>query len=238
MRDKTIVGLLTIIFFALYFLPFVAVKFISIAFILFFAPGFFILRIYKKVSEEELILLSIPLSLGVSGFIALVLAALSILNPQNMLISIAAAITVAFIFSSSSEIKGVKIEKPEKLVTVIVVLSLILMGVWLYYGISTPKYKEVDIGILEWPENATLNDTLFFKIYVKNWDYDNASIEVVFKMNNQTMGSKSFYLLRGEDRSFYFTAVAYKEGNNLASFDLFVNGKYYTNVHVYFYVSS
>ncbi len=237
MKDKNIVALLTIIFLLLYFTPFTILKFISLGFILFFSPGFFILRIYKKISGEELVLLSIPLSLGITGIIALILATLSILTPQNMLLLIIAVILAGYMLSSYDEFRVPKASKPDKLVSLIVVLSIILMLIWVYNGVNVPQYKEVDIGILEWPENATLNDTLYFKIYVKNWDYENATIDVVFTLNNKSMGNKAFSLNRGEDKSFYFTAIAKKEGKNLASFDLYVNGDYYTNVHIYFYVN-
>jgi len=238
MKDKNLVGILTIIFLILYLLPIVLIKFISIGFILFFAPGFFLLRIYKKISGEELIILSIPLSLGISGIIALGLAALSILTPQNMLLLTIGVIIVGYIFSSAEDLKLPRMAKPEKLISLIIALSLILMSIWIYQGINIPSYKEVDIGILEWPENATVNDTLYFKIYVKNWDYENATINVVFSMNNKTLENRTFILARGESKSFYFTTFAEREGKNLASFDLYVNSKYYTNVHIYFYVNS
>jgi len=238
MKDKNIVGLLTIGFFLVYFLPFTLAKFISVGFLLFFAPGFFLLRFYKKISREELVLLSIPLSFGISGVVALVLAALSILTPANMLVLISTIILVGYVLCSYEEIKIPSIGKPDKLVSVIIVLSMVLMLIWIYYGVTTPQYKEVDIGIVEWPKNVTVNDTLYFKIYVKNWDYDNAKIEVVFRMNNESVGTKTFSLLKEEERSFYFVTTAKIPGKNLASFDLFVNGKYYTNVHIYFYVNS
>jgi len=237
MKDKNIVGILTVLFFLLYFLPFTLTKFVAVAFILFFAPGFFLLRCYKRISGEELLLLSIPLSFGISGIVALLLAALSLLTPQNMLILIGSIILIGFTFSTYEEIKLPKISKPDRLVSLIVTISLILMVIWIYYGITTPQYKEVDIGIVEWPKNATINDTLYFKIYVKNWDYDNATLSIVFKMNNETLETKTFSLSKEEEKSFYFVTIAQREGKNLASFDLFVNGEYYTNVHVYFYVN-
>ncbi len=235
MRDKDIVALITIIFLILYFYPFSIIKFISLSMLLFFSPGFFLLKLlYRDMKLEELILLSFGVSIAVSGGVALLLAALGILSALGMLVSLSLIVVAGYFLSSSIDIKLKKFTKPDKFVVVMVSLMLILMGIWLYAEFSTKKYKEIDIGITSWPQNSTINDTLHFTIYLKNWNYGRANCTVIFHLNNKNIEKKSTLLNDGDRTYLYFQAVSNKTGMNLASFDLFVNGKYYTNVHVYF----
>jgi uncharacterized membrane protein len=235
MRDKDIVALITIIFLILYFYPFSIIKFISLSMLLFFSPGFFLLKLlYRDMKLEELILLSFGVSIAISGGIALLLAALGILSALGMLVSLSLIVVAGYFLSSSIDIKLKKFTKPDKFVVVMVSLMLILMGIWLYAEFSTKKYKEIDIGITSWPQNSTINDTLHFTIYLKNWNYGRANCTVIFHLNNKNIEKKSALLNDGDRTYLYFQATSNKTGMNLASFDLFVNGKYYTNVHVYF----
>ncbi len=237
MRDKDLVALLTLAFFLLYFIPSTVMKFISIGFLLFFSTGFFTLKFYRDMEGEELLLLSPPLGLAISGSIALALAALSILTKETMLISIGMYLVITYVLSKGEEFKlNLNPRGLDRLVTIILVLSLVVGASWIYAGLSVEKYKEVDIAIEEWPHNVTLNSTLEFHIYIKNWDYDNASFRVVFKLNNETKEIREFSLAKGGEMHMYFYTNTSTVGTNLASFDLYVNGNFYTNVHVYFLV--
>ena len=239
MKDKDVVALITLIFMILYFYPFPIIKFISLSIILFFSPGFFLLKIlYDDMKLEELILLSFGVSIALSGAIALFLAALGILSALGMLVLLSLVIIVGYFLSSSIEIKLKKFTKPDKFVTVMVSLMLILMGIWLYAEFSTSKYREIDIGIVSWPTNATINDTLQFTVYLKNWNYGKANCTVAFYLNNVAVEKKFVALNNGDKTFLYFLATSNKTGTNLASFNLFVNGKFYTNVHVYFNLRS
>ncbi len=234
MKDKYLVGILTLAFFLIYFIPNTIIKFIAVAFILFFSPGFFTLRIYKNIKKEELLLIAPPLSLGISGAIALLLAAFSILNYETMLIFIGAYIAIAFLLSSSQDIGKFKWERPHKIVAIVLSLSLILLSIWIYADFTAPSYKEIDIAIESWPHNATLGENLSFDIYVKNWNYENVHLSLQFEMNNRTVEWKNFTLEKGESKHFIFEYNASQEGKNLASFNLYLNGIFYTNVHIYF----
>ena len=237
MKDKDIVALITIAFFILYFYPSDIMKFLSIAFILFFAPGFFILKsVYKDMDYEELILLSFPLSISIFGTLALIFSIFSILTPENVLISSAAVIIPGYFFSSSLNLKLRKIEMPDKLGVILIALMLGTMGVWLGVEFNTTQYKEMDIGIKAWPKNSTINSTISFDIYVKNQNYGYATCRIVFYLNRENVSEKIFTLKNGEYRVVTFNAKTNITGENLASFDLYVNKKYYTNVHVYFQV--
>jgi len=238
MKDKYLVGILTLVFFLIYFIPNTIVKFVAVAFILFFAPGFFTLRIYRDINREELILIAPPLSLGISGAIALLLATFSILNYKTMLIFMSAYILIAFLLSFGEDIGKFKFEKPQKIAAVVLSLSLILLSIWVYADLTAHGYKEIDIGIESWPHNPTLGDNLSFEIYVKNWDYDNAHLSLQFEMNNRTMEWKNFTLEKGDAKYFIFEFNASTPGRNLASFNLYLNGDFYTNVHIYFEVKS
>ncbi len=235
MRDKDIIIVITIAFFIIYFYPFQILKFISIGIILFFSPGFFILKsVYRDMKGEELILLSFPLSIAISGTIALIFSIFSILSPELMLISSAIIVVSGYFISSSTDFKIGKIRMPDKITTVLIALMLTTIGVWLAYEFNTSQYKEVDIGINSWPKNATLNSTLSFDVYVKNQNYGNANCLIVFSLNKKILDNKSLFLKNGEYRIITFNAMSNLTGKNLASFNLYINGKFYTNVHVYF----
>ena len=235
MRDKDLVALITLISFLLYFVPSTPVKFITLAFILFFSPGFFVLKMYRDSSREELLLISPPVSLVLSGLIALFLAALSILRAETMLISMALFIGIFYFLVRGEELElKVKFHGLEKLATVIIILSIVIGASWLYAGFSQKSYREADIAIQEWPHNATVNSTLRFVIYVKNWDFQNSRFSVIFKLNNESIEMKNFTLSKGDELTLTFLAKSDKLGKNLASFDLYINDEFYTNVHVYF----
>ena len=239
MRDKDLVGLITLIFMILYFYPFTIIKFLSISVILFFSPGFFLLKtLYMDMKLDELLPLSFGVSIALSGGIALLFAALGLLSPLTMLICLSLVVIVGYLLSSSIDIKLKKFTKPDKFVVVMVSLMLILMGIWLYSEFSVTKYKEIDMGIVSWPQNSTVNDTMQFTIYLKNWNYGKANCSVVFSLNNESVGKKFAVLDNGDETFLYFQATSNKTGRNLASFNLFVNGKFYTNVHVYFNLRS
>ena len=238
MKDKYLVGILTLAFFLIYFVPNTIAKFIAVAFLLFFSPGFFTLRIYKNINREELLLIAPPLSLGISGSIALLLAAFSILNYEIMLIFLGAYIAIAFLLSSSEDIGKLKLEKPHKIAAIVISLSLILLSIWLYADLTAQSYREIDIAIENWPHNATMGENLSFDIYVKNWDYENAHLSLQFEMNNKTVKWENFTLGKGEFRYFIFECNASHPGKNLATFNLYLNRSFYTNVHVYFDVQS
>ena len=238
MNDKNIVAILAIIALAVYFYPHPAAKFLAIAVLLFFVPGFFLLKtLYRDIKGEELVLLSFGVSLAISGAIALLLAALAILNPLNIFIGIGIISVVGYFFSAAVEIKPFKLSKPDKFAAVLISIMLVIIGIWVGIEMNTSYYKEVDIGILSWPHNATVNSTLHFKIYVKNQNYGNANIKIVFSLNNKTITSKNTVLNNGESTTLLFTAHNSTHIENLASFDMYVNGKYYTNVHVYFHLN-
>ena len=237
MRDKDLVALLTLVFSLLYFIPITALKFVSVGFLLFFAPGFFTLKLYRDISREETLLISPPLSLAISGTMALLLAALSILNKETMLLTLGAFIAAMYLLSHAETIHW----KPQyrgldKLAAMVLILSIILSGVWIYSGLNVEHYKEVDMAIESWPHNATLNSTLSFVIYVKNWDFQNGEFRIVFKLNNESIDEREFSLDNGGEDRMVFQANATQIGENLASFDLYVNGEFYSNVHVYFIV--
>ena len=239
MRDKDIVALVTIISLILYFYPFSIIKFISLSVLLFFSPGFFLLKVlYRDMKIDELILLSFGVSIGISGTVALLLAVVGILSSFTMLISLSTIFIVGYVLSSSIEIPMKRFTKPDKFVVIMVSLMLILMGIWVYEEFSTQKYREIDIGITSWPKNSTINDTLQFTIYLKNWNYGEANCTVVFHLNNESVDNKTVTMECGDETFLLFYAKSNKTGKNLASFDLFVNGEYYTNVHVYFYLRS
>ncbi len=237
MEDKYLVGILTLIFLLIYFIPHPIAKFLAISFLLFFAPGFFTLRIYREIEKEEILLIAPPLSIGISGIIALFLVYLSILNPKNILIFLGAYIFITFILCASEDIKKIKISRPQRIIAAIVALSLILISIWGYGEITAPNYKELDIAIENWPQNVTMGENLSFEIYVKNWDYENAHLSVEFRMNKKTIQWQNFTLGKGEEKHLLFQSNATIAGRNLASFNLYLNGNYYTNVHVYFYVN-
>ncbi len=235
MRDKDIVALLTLVGFILYFYPYPMVKFIGISILLFFSSGFFLLKmLYKDMKLEELILLSFGVSVAISGALALILAVFSLLTPFAMFIGIAAISIVGYFLSSSLEVEKPKIEKPDKFTAVMLALMLIVIGVWVGVESQSSYYKEIDIAINHWPKNATVNSTLGFEIYVKNQNYGNADCRVVFTLNKKQMEMRNFTLNTGDEKILMFQAKSNLTGKNLASFDLYVNGKFYTNVHVYF----
>lgn len=237
MKTKNIFAILTIISFFLYFLPFKPVKFFSTLFILLFSPGYFVLNIYKDVKKEEYFLVPV-ISLGISGIVAIILSSLSILSSKNMLITLGVIILIAYILSKPGKVDTISEKKEMKAITVLVILMLITAGVWLIKEFSTNPKKEVDIAIQKWPLNASTNTTLLFVIYVKNWYYPGENFTVVFSLNNRIMENRSFSLPPGESKYLYFNAITHSVGKNLASFDLYIDGKYYTNVHIYFEVSS
>ncbi len=235
MRDKDLVALITIVGFILSFYPYAIVKFIGISILLFFSPGFFLLKIiYHDMNLEELILLSFGVSVGISGAIALLLAVFSILTPMYMFLAIALISILGYFLSSSLDIKKPSIGKPDKFTAVMLSLMLILLGIWVGVESQTTYYKEIDIAINHWPQNATTNSTLQFDIYVKNQNYGDANCSVHFSLNNHMYQFRNFTLDSGEEKMLMFQAVSNKTGKNLASFDLYVNGDYYTNVHIYF----
>ncbi len=236
MKDKNLVALLTVLFFLTYFLPWWIIKLISLGFILFFAPGFFTIRIYKDLDPEELVLISPPLSLGISGLIAVVLAALSILTPYTMLITVGAYLCIAYALSSGGEIKRIKWEKPSKFVSAVIILSIILISVWGYAEFTASPRHEVDISIESWPHNATVGKNVSFELMVKNWNYGDSDLKIIFKLNNIKIGTIHFHLSNGQEKEIKFETSSTVAGKNLASFDLYVNGHLYTNVHVYFMV--
>jgi len=236
MNDKNIVAILAIIALALYFYPHPAAKFLAIGVLLFFVPGFFLLKtLYRNINGEELVLLSFGVSLAISGAIALLLAALAILNPLNMFIAIGIISVIGYFTSMAIDIKPFKLSGPDKFTAVLISIMLVIIGIWVGIEMNTSYYKEVDIGILSWPHNATANSTLNFTIYIKNQNYGNANIQVVFILNNKTLDSKTVKLDNGESTTLLFKAVNGTNGENLALFNMYVNGKYYTNVHVYFH---
>ncbi len=239
MRDKDLVALLTLLFFLLYFLPSTVLKFISVAFILFFSPGFFIVKIYKNVAAEESLLLAAPVSLGITGLVAIFLAAFSMLSRESMLVVMAAIIVASYLLAKPTEIRRIPLHPPEKMISLLLALMLITMGAWLYAGYRTSQQRnfEVDMAIKDWPHNATLNSTLIFVIYIKNWNCKDGEFHILFSLNNRSIENKSLTVLQGESKDIIFYANAEKKGENLASFDLFIDGKFYTNVHIYFSVS-
>lgn len=236
MKDKDLIALLTIVFFLIYFLPSWIIKLISLGFILFFAPGFFTVRIYKDANTEELVLISPPLSLGISGLIAVILTALSSLTPYTMLITTGVYICIAYILSSGKEIKKIKWEKPSKFVSVVIILSIVLISIWGYAEFTASTRHEVDIYIDSWPHNATVGENVSFKLTVKNWNYGYSDFKIVFKLNNITINMIQFHLSNGQEKQIEFETNSTIVGRNLASFNLYVNEHFYTNVHVYFTV--
>lgn len=238
MRDKTLVALITLIFLLIYLIPNQMVKLISIAFVLFFAPGYFTVKIYRQTSVEEEILLAVPISMAISGFLAVLLAALSILKPLNLLVSIGLFIAISYFLANSREMKKIKILNglPDKFAGVVIALLLIGVSASLYIDFSVPQSYEASIEIDSWPHNATLNSTSVFVLYVKNYDYPTSNFTVSFSLNGKFIENRSFKLSPGKEMPLVLQTKITKSGKNLASFDLYINGKYYTNVHVYFYV--
>ncbi len=238
MKDKNIVALLTILFFALYFVPMPVVRMVSVGFILLFALGFFTLRIYKKINGEELLLMAPAVSIGISGLFAILLAYFSILKASTMLIVVGTYLVIAYLLSSGEEIKKVELKRPSRLVAILLILSLIIMGIWGYIELNATPRHELDIAIESWPHNATIGENVSFEIYVKNWNYGDAHLKLVFRLNNITQEVREFNLSGGMAKRFIFYSNHTVLGRNLASFDLYVNGEFYTNVHVYFVVKS
>ncbi len=237
MNDKNAVAGFTAIAIVLYFIPNEILKFVGIAILLLFSPGFFVLKlIYRDMKGEELFLLSFGVSVGISGTIALILSLISVLSPANMFIAIGAVIIVGYALSSAMDIKPFKLTRPDKFSAVLISLMLVLITVWISVEANTHYYREVDIGILSWPDNATANSTLNFTVYIKNQNYGHANITLKFSLNKVMVNEKNLSLENGEKYIMNFTAFSEKHGENLASFDMYVNGKYYTNVHVYFYL--
>ncbi len=237
MKDKNCVAIVTLISMILYFYPFTILKFITLGILLFFSPGFFLLKmLYDDMPLEELIPLSIGVSFGLSGSIALLLAAIGMLSPLSILIVISFIIIFGYIFSSPIDIHMRKFAKPSKFAVVITSLMLIVASTWLYMEFSTKRYREIDIGLISWPENSTINDTLNFGIYLKNWNYGSVNCTVVFYLNNRSVDSKSAFLKNGDEAYLFFKARSNITGKNLALFKLYVNGRYLTNVHIYFYL--
>ncbi len=237
MRDKDLVAIITVVSMILYFYPFTILKFFTLSVLLFFSPGFFLLKIlYKQMEWEELVLLSIGVSLAISGAIALLLAIFGVLSPLSMLISISSIIVLGYLLSSSMDIHLRKMTRPDRFVVVMITLMLIVAGAWLYMEFSTKRYREIDIGIISWPKNSTVNDTLSFGIYIKNWNYGNANCTVRFYLNHKLVDSKTAFLKNGDEVYIFFSAHSNLTGKNIASFNLYVNGHYFTNVHIYFYL--
>ncbi len=238
MRDKNLVALITIIFLLIYLIPNQMVKLISIAFILFFAPGYFTVKIYRETSPEEEILLAVPISMAISGFFAVILSALSILEPLNLMVLVNSFIAISYFFANSKEMKKIKIPEklPDKFAGVVIVLLLTGLSMAIYVDFSVPKVYEASIEIDSWPQNATLNSTGIFVLYVKNYNYPTSNFTVRFSLNSKYIEKRSFTLAPGKEIPVVFQSKITKSGKNLASFDLYINDNYYTNVHIYFYV--
>ncbi|NPA75869.1 MAG: hypothetical protein GXO25_07325 [Euryarchaeota archaeon] len=235
MRDKDLVAVITVLSFVVYILVSNTIaRFITLGVLLFFAPGFFLLKLlYRDMKLEELILLSFGVSVGISGAVALLLAALGMLYGIYVL-GVVAGITILGYFLSASLDVHFHFTRPDKFTVVMLAMMLTLIAVWGSYEYHTTPYRELDIGITAWPHNVTVNSTLNFTIYVANQNYGPANCTVVFYLNLHRLASKSVNLDNGMHTLLNFTAHTNKTGKNLASFDLYANGKKYTNVHVYF----
>ncbi len=240
MKDKDVVAAITVLMGALYFVPNIYVRFVSVMYILFFPAGYFIVKIYKDAESVEGIILGAVVSIGISGAISLALAYIGILSPLSMMMVLGAVIVLGYIFAHSRDLGALKISfaKPSKIETVFIVSMLVLISVWAYMDYSSSYGKEVDIGIVSWPTNATIDTNTSFVIYVKNWNFNTANFEVIFYLNNRSISSQKFVLENGGYKYIVFNTTLTDLGWNLASFDLYINGKYYTNVHIYFYVNS
>ncbi len=235
MRDKDIVGLITVVAFILLFYPYSLVKFIGMAILLFFSPGFFLLKLlYHDMRLEELLLLSTGVSIAVSGAIALLLAAIGFLNPYLLLSIVAALAVLSYLLSGTISIEKPELHLPDGFTALMLAMMLILLGIWGAVEFNTHPYEEIDIAINSWPHNATVNDTLSFVIYVKNQNYGPADCEIRFSLNGESVRNYTVHLDSGDSREILFQAMSNRTGKNLASFDLYVNGEFYTNVHVYF----
>nr|AAZ32447.1 hypothetical protein [uncultured euryarchaeote Alv-FOS1] len=239
MKDKNIVALITVAALAMYFfVPSVIARFVALGVLLFFAPGFFLLKLlYRDMKLEELVLLSFGVSLGISGAVSVALAALGILHGK-LVLGIVALISVAGYALSSSLTVNFKLTRPDKFTVVMLAMMLTLIAVWGSYEYQTTPYRELDIGITAWPHNVTVNSTLNFTIYVANQNYGPANCTVVFYLNSHRLANETVRLTDGTHTLLKFTAHTNVTGKNLASFDLYANGKYYTNVHVYFDVKN
>ncbi len=240
MKDKDVVAAITVIMGALYFVPNIYVRFVSVMYILFFPAGYFIVKIYGDTEPVEEVILGAVMSIGISGAIALAFAYIGILSPLSMMVVLGAVIVLGYIFAHSRDLRALKISfaKPSKIETVFIVSMLVLIAVWAYMDYSSSYEKEADIGIVSWPTNATIDTNASFVVYVKNWNFNTVNFEVRFYLNNRSISSQKFVLADGEHKYIVFNTTLTESGWNLASFDLYINGKYYTNVHIYFYVNS
>ncbi len=239
-NERELVAFVTVIFFVLYFLPFTVFKFFSVAVILFFSPGYFLVRMYRDASREERYLLAPVVSLGISGLVAVALSALSLLSRESMLLIMCAVTAVSYLLSvifSPVSSTGSAEKQAQRFAAVLMVLMLLTTGAWAYLEFSTHPEPEVDMAIQQWPVNASMNSTLTFAIYVKNWNHPGKSFRVVYSLNNHTVEERTFTLAPGDSKVLYFHSKPPHPGKNLASFDLYIDGNYYTNVHVYFRIS-
>ncbi len=238
MRDKDLVAAIALLSFAgYYFSQAPVLKFIFLSPLIFFIPGFFLLKIlYRNMALEELILLSFGVAIGVSWALALAMAALNLLTPEFFIAGIFIISIVGYFFSETIEIEKPRFTKPDTFTAVMLVLMLVLIAAWGYHESQVTMYREMDLGIVEWPHNATLNDTLNFTIYVANQNYGEAHCKIVFYMNSHKVAERELNLTDGEHALLNFSAHTNVSGKNIASFNLYANGKYFTNVHVYFEV--
>ena len=239
MRDKDLIALITIFAFIIYFFPNYILKFIAIGVLLFFSPGFFVLKlIYRNMKIEELVILSFGMAIAISGTVALALAACGALRPEWMFLSVGIITILGYFLSSSIEISPVTFRRPDQFTVIMIAMMLTLIAIWGSYEYETSPYREVDIAINSWPSNATTNTTLNFKIMVVNQNYGPANCTVVFYLNGHYISDNSTYLSNGHTKIFNFQGTTNITGKNLATFNLYVNGKYYTNVHMFFEVKS
>ncbi|GEM_PF-3124559 len=237
MKDRDLVGLITIVALILLAYPYPLLRFIGAGVILFFSPGFFLTKLlYRDSSLEETLLLSPGISVVTTGGVALLLALFSLLNPFYLISIIGIFVIAGFVLSNTVDIKKPRISMPDKLTSVMIIAMLILIIAWGVAEYNAGYYREVDIAIVSWPHNATVNSTLTFGVYVANYNYGPANCEVRFSLNGHQVKSIPVHLNDGENTTITFNAVSNLSGKNIASFDLYVNGKYYTNVHIYFYL--
>ncbi len=236
MRDKDVVAGLLLFSFLLYLIyPHPPLSFIFLAPLVFFVPGFFVLKLlYRDMGMEELVLLSFGVSLAFSGAVALLLSSMGVLYPAAFAGALLFISALGYFLSGSIELAPLHFSMPDRFTAVLLVIMLLMIAAWGYHEAGTNQYRELDIGITAWPQNATLNSTLNFTVYVANQNYGPANCTVVFYLNSHRLASKSVSLDSGMHTLLNFTAHTNKTGRNLASFDLYANGKKYTNVHVYF----
>ncbi len=235
MRDKDIVALLTVLAYALIILPITWIKFVGVAIIFLFSPGFFVVGcIYRDMNEEEKILLAFGVSLGISGAFALILAVFSMLSPLNILLVLGLISIIGYFISASSDLPKLEISVPDKFTALMLSLMLVSIGIWFSVELHTTQYREIDIAIENWPHNATVNSTLKFNISVKNQNYGNAQCKIVFLLNKNEIKEEKFSLNSGELKNLHFSAISNHSGKNFAKFILYVDAKYYTDVHLYF----